>query len=168
MLRRLFPDALFIFIYREPRANIASLIESWKAEDHGTYNLNGYRWKYFLPPRWQSMNGWSIPRICAAQWTIGNQVALDDLSRIPQLQWCAVSYDALVSNPGGEVRRLMRFVGLGEDDDCKRVFSEGLPLSGSTRSAPGPHKWRQYEAQIELVIDDCVTVAERLSMLSRI
>ena len=80
-----FPDAQFIFLWREPRPNIASIIEAWKAGRWVTYRGLDERadpWSLLLPPDWRAMRDAPLPEIAAFQWESANRIALDDLERI--------------------------------------------------------------------------------------
>ena len=77
-----FPDAQFIFLWREPRANLASIIEAWKAGRWVTYRGLDERadpWSLLLPPDWRAMRDAPLPEIAAFQWESANRIALDDL-----------------------------------------------------------------------------------------
>jgi len=66
-----FPDAQFIFLWREPRANLASIIEAWKAGRWVTYRGLDERadpWSLLLPPDWRAMRDATLPEIAAFQW----------------------------------------------------------------------------------------------------
>jgi LPS sulfotransferase NodH len=55
---RVFPDALYVFLFRDVRANLSSMMEAWKARRWVTYpNLKGWRppLVLLLPPGWQKL-----------------------------------------------------------------------------------------------------------------
>ena len=57
---RIFPDALWLHLWREPRGSISSIMEAWRAGQWRTYpRLEGFElpWSMLLPPGWQSMRG---------------------------------------------------------------------------------------------------------------
>ncbi len=57
---RIFPDAQFIFLWRDPRENLASIIEAWDSGGWITYpELHGWQgpWSLLLPPMWQHLAG---------------------------------------------------------------------------------------------------------------
>ena len=72
---------------------------------------------------------------------------LDDLERLPAGSWTVANYDALVSDPKAEIRRLCAANGLGWD----LVLPQSLPLSSYTVSTPDPPKWRRFAAEIDAV-----------------
>lgn len=73
---QLFPDALFIFLWRDPRENLGSIIEAWRSGQLKTYNgLEGFDgpWSLLLPPGWPSMRGRPLEDIAAFQWHVTNR-----------------------------------------------------------------------------------------------
>ena len=81
---------------------------------------------------------------------------------MPADRWTVARYEALVSDPESEIRRLCQAVSLEWD----RTFDKALPLSRYTVSAPDPGKWRRHAAEIETVmpsIQDQVCRAELLA-----
>lgn len=155
-LTRVFPDALYVFLVREPRPNIGSMIEAWKSGRWVTYpELDGWQgppWSLLLPPGWQALDGHSIAEICAWQWATANRVIADDLATLPRERWTACEYAELVKHPEATVRRICDFAGLEVDQRLLARFDGELPLSRYTQSAPDPDKWRANEADIEPLI----------------
>jgi uncharacterized protein (TIGR03032 family) len=160
-LKAVFPHALFIYMYRDPRQSLASMIEAWNSGRFVTYpNLPGWEgppWSLLLTPEWRRLSGKELPEIVAAQWKMATQILLDDLERLPPQQVAVVTYDALVEEPQREVARLCRFAGIGWDQE----LTTPLPLSRHTVTPPDPEKWKQQEAELEAVLPDTAEVAER-------
>lgn len=71
-MRAVFPDARFVYLYREPRAVLASMIEAWQSCRFGTYpNLPGWTglpWSLLLVPGWRDLVGRPLEEIVARQW----------------------------------------------------------------------------------------------------
>ena len=73
-LHALFPDALFIYIRREAKDNISSIMDGWKPASHITQRHlpnwdNSLAWSYVLPENWQALKGKSLAEIAAFQYT---------------------------------------------------------------------------------------------------
>jgi hypothetical protein len=151
-LARVFPEARFIYLHRDPRPVLASMIEAWQSGRFRTYpNLPGWTglpWSLLLFPGWRDLVGQSLQQIVAAQWNVTTQILLDDLERLPAGSWTVANYAALVSDPNGEIRRLCAANGLGWD----LVLPQSLPLSSYTVSTPDPAKWQRYEAELDGVL----------------
>jgi hypothetical protein len=114
-----FPDAFFIYLYRDPREEISSMMDAWRSGRFVTYpNLPGWSglpWSLVLIPGWERLLGKPLVEIVARQWATTTQILLDDLKRLPPQQWCVASYDRLVSDPQTEVERVCGFVNIAWD-----------------------------------------------------
>ncbi len=164
-----FPDAQFIFLWREPRANIASIIEAWKAGRWVTYRGLDERadpWSLLLPPGWRAIRDASLPKIAAFQWESANRIALDDLALIDRARWTTATYEDLIANPRAVIERLTKFAGLGIDAALERQLGAALPPSRQTHTPPDPEKWRLHEAVIEPLLPKLAPIEARLRALS--
>jgi len=165
---RIFPDARFIFLWRDPRENIASIIEAWRSGAWKTYNnLDGFAgpWSLLLPPGWREMNGKPLEEIAAWQWQRTNGIVLDDLQALPAQRWIAVNYGDLVRAPRDTVQRLCRFLGLQLDASLEQRLRSSLPHSRYTLTAPQPDKWRAHESQITRLLPTVEPIWRRLQGL---
>ena len=168
-LLKVFPNAKFIFLHREPRANVASLVEAWKVGLQSgrfvTYrDLPGWdraAWYFLLPPGWHSMIGKSLVEIAAFQWSASNSIILDQLATLPPERWTAVSYRALVGDPSGVRARLCRFVSPGLRSDAIPIGA--LPLSLTTLTPPHPDKWKKHEQEITALLPSLDNVNRRIT-----
>ena len=154
-LLKVFPDARFVYLYRDARQNVASLVEAWKEGERSgrfvTYPcLPGWSrgaWCFLLPPGWRALNGRSLVEICAFQWSACNRVILEDLGTLPRERWTSLAYRDLVAAPQREIERLCEFSGLSVESNQQQI-PENLPLSMTTLSPPDPEKWRYYESEL--------------------
>jgi hypothetical protein len=164
-----FPDAQFIFLWREPRANLASIIEAWKAGRWVTYRGLDERadpWSLLLPPGWRAMRDASLPQIAAFQWESANRIALDDLSKLDRSLWTTVTYEDLTANPRAVIERLAKFLGIGIDAGLEQRLAAPLPPSRQTHTPADAQKWRLHEAAIEPLLADLTPILTRLRALS--
>jgi len=170
-LEQVFPGALYLFLFREPRANISSMMEAWRAGRWVTYprlpGWTGPPWSLLLPPGWQTLNGRTLQEICAFQWASANRIILDDLAKISADRWMACSYESLTADVHGTARRICDFAGLEMDDHFLRHLAAPLPLSKYTHTRPAPEKWRKNEAEILAVMDQVATVQASCERLIR-
>jgi len=81
-LYRLFPQAIFIYIHRDGRDNISSMMDGWRHDRHfgleqflgnspepvAINNGEFQEWSFFLPPGWRDYNQASLEEACAWQW----------------------------------------------------------------------------------------------------
>lgn len=152
-LRETFPGSRYIFLYRDPRENIASIIEAWRTGLRtGRFvtfrDLPGWdreAWCFLLPRGWHDMIGRPLAEIAAFQWHAANDAILDALTGLPDERYIALSYAELAGNPAAAARRLCHFAGLGVTIRTGRR----LPLSRTSLTPPRPDKWRDHEAEIE-------------------
>jgi hypothetical protein len=147
-----FPDSLYIYLYRDVRETLGSMIEAWLTGKFRTYpglpGWTGHPWSLLLVPGWQDLNGRSLPEIVAHQWRITTEHLLEDLSALPRDRLCGASYSELIVDPQTLMERLTAFSGL----DWDRQLPSRLPPSKTTVSRPGPDKWRRFEEAIEAVM----------------
>lgn len=165
-LLEVFPDAQFIFLHREPRANLSSMMQAWRAKGWITYRgLPGWPgpWSLLLPPGYERLQGKPLEDIVAFQWRVANETILDDLESVPRERWTSLRYEDLVANPRAEIEKLLGFMGLALDERLAQYLAKPLPPSRHTQTAPDPEKWRQNEKEIERVMPQLEALAKRLA-----
>ena len=145
------PDATFVYLYRDARQTMASMIEAWRSGSFRTYaRLPGWQgdpWSLLLVPGWQGLNGRPLPEIVAHQWKITTEVLLNDLAKIPAERVRAVVYDDFLTSPQTTIEALAASLDLGWD----RPLDPILPLSRYTVSRPAVDKWRAIEGVIDAI-----------------
>ncbi|HSD68162.1 MAG TPA: sulfotransferase [Woeseiaceae bacterium] len=146
LLNEIFPDALFVYLYRNPRENISSMIDAWHSGRFVTYRrLPGRNapWSLLLPPGWQQHHASSIAQIAAFQWRAANTAILQELAKVGADRWTAVSYGQQVHAPIETVRRLCRFCDVSADGIVASLSEHGLKPSRYTLTKPEPDKWQK-------------------------
>jgi hypothetical protein len=160
-LAEVFGNASFVYLYRDPRETLSSMLDAWRSGRFVTYphlpGWSGPPWSLLLPPGWQEWRGMDLAQIVARQWMATVETLIDDLQRLPPERWCVASYRGLVANPPSEIARLCRFLGLQWDHD----LSGPLPLSRYTLGAPDADKWKRNAAELESVLPLIEPVAAR-------
>ena len=151
-LARVFPEAHFIYLYRDPRETLASMMEAWQSGTFRTYpdlpGWSGPPWSLLLTPGWRESSGRPLAQIVAAQWDAASRILLGDLEALPEDRWSAVRYDALLRDPPSEIARLCAAV----DFEWDGAIGQGLPLSRYTVSKPDGQKWRRHADVIEAAL----------------
>lgn len=149
--KAIWPDAQFVYLYRDVRETLYSMMEAWRSGSFRTYpalpGWQGPPWSLLLVPDWRRLNGLSLPEIVAHQWAITTETMLNDLEQLPEDQVAAIEYGAFLDSPQGEVERLTASIGLGWD----QRLGDTLPLSKTTVSQPDRQKWRRMEQAIQSV-----------------
>ncbi len=144
-LDALFPDALYVYLYRDPRENVSSLIEGWESGRFVTYpglpDWHGLPWSFLLVPGWRDLAGRPLAAIAAEQWRRTQEILQDDLAAIHAERVHALDYREFVADPARHVREICAFAGIRMD----RPVPAALPASRHTLSPPHPEKWRRHE-----------------------
>lgn len=157
----LFPDATFVYLYRDPRETISSMLDAWRSGRFVTYpdlpDWDGPPWSLLLTPGWRDLIGRSLAEVVVDQWVRTTTQLLDDLEALGPDRWCVASYDRLVDDPTAEIRQLCDHLGLEWDVD----LASGLPDSRHTLESPHPDKWRDNAAVLEPVWEPARAVAGR-------
>lgn len=165
----LFPDARFVFLWREPEENVSSILDAWRAGGWVTYpQLPGWDgpWSMLLPPGWQALKGRPVPEVAAFQWATTNRIIMDDLEQIPAGRRHVVRYSDFVADPAAVIRGVCAFAGLEFDAALSERTGGDLPPSRHTLTPPEAGKWRKNAAEIEPLIPDLQPVVERLRAFS--
>jgi hypothetical protein len=150
-IEAIWPDSEFIYLYRDVRETLYSMMEAWRSGGFRTYPaLPGWpdgTWSLLLVPGWQQLKRMPLPEIVAHQWSITTEILLDDLERIEKNRVQAIDYRTFLESPQSEIERIAAGVGLGWDRDLGAT----LPLSKTTVSKPDRQKWRRMEQAIQAV-----------------
>jgi hypothetical protein len=159
-LAKVFPEARFIYLYRDPRQVLASMMEGWESGRFVMYrDLPDWTgpWSFLLTPGWRDLAGLPLSRIVAAQWASATTVLLDSLEKLPGERWISARYDSLLADPNAEIARLCDAMDLAWD----RRLGADLPLARHTVSKPAADKWRARAEEIEAVWPSMASVVER-------
>ncbi|HEY7638407.1 MAG TPA: sulfotransferase [Steroidobacteraceae bacterium] len=159
-LAQVFPEARFIYLYRDPRQVLSSMIEAWTSGRFRTYprlpGWTGTQWSLLLVPGWRELIGRPLHQIVAAQWQAATRLLIDDLEALPAERRVVARYDALVADPAAEIGRLCAAAGVDWDE-----AGPELRLSKYTVSPPQADKWRRHATEIEAVLPALAEQIER-------
>ena len=146
------PDSIFIYLYRDVREALASMMEAWASGAFRTYprlpGWTGYPWSLLLVPGWRELIGQPLPVVVAHQWATTTNILLDDLEHLAAERIRVVDYGTFLKQPTAVVADLAQSLDLGWDRD----LGDELPLSKTTVSQPQPDKWRRLSKEIEAVM----------------
>jgi len=160
-LARAFPDARFVYLYRDPRETVSSMLDAWRSGRFVTYpdlpGWNGSPWSLLLTPGWRDLDGRPLAEVVARQWSSTVDTLLDDLEALDPDRWCVASYDRLVAEPYDEITRLCEFLDIDWDDE----LAEPLPDSRHTLDSPHPEKWRRNADELEPQLEFMAPAAAR-------
>lgn len=150
-LAAMFPRVRFLFLRRDGRETVSSLMDGWRAAGRfETYELpvplhisgySGQKWCFVLPPGWRSLVSSSLEEVCAHQWASSIDAVLKVL---PSLRARGLvyelAYEDLIARPREVLANTLSFLGL--------PWEEGLLSGGDTLrvtntvTPPAPGKWR--------------------------
>jgi len=160
-LNAAYPDASFVYVQRDPRESLSSMIAAWESGRFVTYpdlpGWTGKPWSLLLTPEWRKLIGADLPEVVAEQWRMTSEILLSDLDRLRPDRWAVVGYHNLLADPQGEIERLCRFLDIEWDQELEHE----LPLSRYTLTPPDPEKWRQHADELERVLPRTADVAHR-------
>lgn len=150
-LLKVFPGARLLYLVRDPRENISSIIDAWRSGRFVTYprlpGWSGPPWSLLLVPGWRSLDPSDLATIAAYQWQSAHDAMLDVLEGLDAGRVVAVRYEDLRARPQPVVERVCRRLAIQPPE-----LGESLPLSRHTLTAPDPHKWQRNAADLERVL----------------
>jgi hypothetical protein len=168
MLKTVFPDAMFVFVVRDPRGAIGSIYHSWRDATRFRRNpmppgftiadYSGPDWCFGMPPGWEEFSGKRLIEVSAFQWIAHNEACLHDLPT-DESRVIKVSYEDLSSKPGEVLHRLAAWAGL--DLRPLQRYREKLPVV-NTLKRPSEDKWRRFETEIGSVTEMIEPMSRRL------
>ncbi|MCA1704922.1 MAG: sulfotransferase, partial [Actinobacteria bacterium] len=148
----LFPDARFIYIKRDGRENINSLINAWRSPRYRTYELPEPHAIPGVDPKWWKFvlyEGWRVDRrgpvevVAAKQWIHSNEHALKAFVDVDAQRWIDLRYEDLVDHPVEEVGRVLGFLDLPYEAAVKDKAAATSTTPINTVTPPEPGKWRK-------------------------
>jgi hypothetical protein len=166
----LFPDARVLYLTRDGRANVNSLLEGWK-QPHlfpgyqvpEPLHIPGYergRWAFTLIPGWRELTASPLEQICAWQWIRCNEAVLAHRETNPD-RYLTIRYEDLIADPGVVLAQVAGFLDLDFDRDLAH-FAPHLPRINVV-SAPDHEKWRRQNPEaIERVLALIEPMMQRL------
>lgn len=162
-LYALFPNAKFVFIQRDGRDNISSMMDGWReGRTDGGFGLTQFfgpapvsvaindgefkEWHFFLPPGWREYNQASLESACAFQWLTANRMALDAKRFIPPGQWIHLHYEDLFERPVEMFEEAFSKLGIPFDAAMRERCAHLRPTS-IVKGAPKKQKWKEHNPE---------------------
>ena len=160
-LRKVFPDARFLYLWREPEESLASMIEGWQSGLFVTYpelpDWPDPKWSYLLVPGWRDLAGRELREIVAAQWRITQERLLLDMADIAPESIRALNFADFLASPERSLRAICDFADVSFD----RSPPADMPFSVHTLTPPAPDKWRRHEDDLAPLLPALLPVADR-------
>jgi hypothetical protein len=155
-LLALFPDARIIYLTRDGRSNINSLMEGWR-QPHlfpgyqvpEEINIPGDkrgRWAFTLIPGWQALTSSPLEEVCALQWVRCNEAVLTHREKTGgQVPYLTISYENLIQKPDQILAQIANFIQIDFEKELSRYAKE-LPKINVV-SKPNEEKWRRQNGE---------------------
>jgi hypothetical protein len=155
-MRRVFPTARFVYLKRDPRAAIASMLDGYPRAirqpvypELATVRPDIADFMYPLPPGWAERMPAGRAAAHAWAWCEHAEAVMAARRGDDAARWHELRYEELVADPEGCLRRVAAFAELAWDGGVDRHLA-ALPLSRTTQLAPSADKWRErHGATIE-------------------
>lgn len=170
-LARLFPDATFVFLKRDGRSTVNSLIEGWRVRHGVSYRVperlhldgySGHMWSYILPEGWREWTETTVADVAAFQYASSYDTALVDLKARDARSVVEITYEDLVARPVEEVARLLEALELGPSTAVMEVAGNLSAYPVVANSPPRPEKWRDRADEIARIMPRIAPTMERL------
>jgi Sulfotransferase family len=147
-LDALFPDARYVFVQRDGRAVVSSLVVAWRersvTRDRPAYvlpvpftipGIPERQWHFILPPGWRELDGHPLEEVCAHQYVTSVEAMLEFRSGLDPARATELRYEELLASPAEALQRLHASLGLPyEDADADRARR-------TVRAPEGRPKW---------------------------
>lgn len=149
-LNTVFADAKFVYLVRDPRENISSIMQAWRSKRFVTYpNLPGWKgnWSLLLPDGWQNFVDQPLQAVARFQWQQANERIMQALEQVSEDRKLLISYQQFVQDPLAITTKILQFAQL--DTHCAPdMLRGGLALSRYTLSPPQKNKWHANAKQL--------------------
>ncbi|MEM8805216.1 MAG: sulfotransferase [Cyanobacteria bacterium P01_G01_bin.38] len=151
VLNALHPDATYLFLVRDPRANISSMLEGWNhCELMGKPQLTPLlsnitprtidHWSYPAPPQWQAIISKPLEYICAWSWCQHVEHILDFFDKT-RSNCFFVRYEDLFEDTVATIADIARTLNIRLNQSVLDYLNSPS-LSRTTISKPGHDKWK--------------------------
>lgn len=151
-IETVFPDARYVFLQRNGRDNINSLINAWRTPRYRTYALpephsipgvDPNWWKFTLYPGWREDTKGPLEVVCAKQWKLSYDYALAALNEVPAERQVTVRYEMLADHPEDEVGRILGFLELSYESSIRERAEAARSKPVNVVTPPERGKWRR-------------------------
>lgn len=162
-LHKLFPQATFVFIQRDGRDNISSMMDGWRiGRSDGRFELSQFfgpfpdpvainggefkEWSFFLAPGWRQYNHASLEEVCAFQWLSANRMALEAKKNIPATQWIHMRYEDIFEHPVEMFRAVFTKLGI-PFTPAMQIRCKNLQPTSVVSGTPKQQKWKEHNPE---------------------
>lgn len=157
-INKLFDNCKFIFLKRDGKTNINSLIEGWRhpkikylRPEFGDLDLNitgysGQYWNFVFPPNWRNYTDKPLEEVCAFQWLSSNKAVLEGLKTVDANKVFTISYEELTRDTYETIKKICEFIHIPFSKNLKEISMDPPAVNFVTK----PHK-EKWKNNIELI-----------------
>jgi len=171
-IEKTFSNAVYVFLVRDPRSNISSMIDGWPylkrfGKPQLTHIIQRFNptidhWTYPAPPGWQDIISRPLPEICAWSWQQHIEYPLNFFQKQDNSKVIWVRYEELVADPFSTIYALANQLDLAPSKQVKQYLKKP-PLSHTTVSKPARNKWKgQYYGEIISILPTIEDTASKI------
>lgn len=153
MMNELFPDAIFVWLIREPLGNIRSIFNGWHASEKvGMFNFSRYSsagypvmselgltdtnekmWRFLLPPHWEDLKFKTTLDAAILQYYSALYYANEDFKHINNDRIIKIDYTSFVKEPQQDIQHILEKAELRNSDNVDK-FVRNLPRVNESKS----------------------------------
>jgi hypothetical protein len=122
-IKSIFPDAYFIYIIRDGRNAVSSMMEAWRLYQKYTVPVSEIRidlengeytnqWWGPLPKNWKNYTHAKLSEVCAFQWIEGNRKARESLKSVLSSRKMVIRFEDFTQHPEQVISRLCIFLNI--------------------------------------------------------
>lgn len=130
-IHAIFPNARFIHIYRNG-LEVARSIEKECEKGHW-FGAGDYKWNKLTEYELDKRGNSNLSSLCETffdkgllEWRLSTEAAVDFLSQLPKEKYFELKYDSLIDHPEEMISVVLKFIGLGDDDQVSQFVSGNL------------------------------------------
>ena len=170
-INKLFDNCKFVFLKRDGRSNINSLIEGWQL--NGKYirmknpaiqlNIKGYDgkgWNFVMPPNWEEYVNKPLEEVCAFQWIRSNKAAIEGLKEIEAKRKLSISYEELTEDTYSTIKKICDFAHIPFSQNIRKLAYQPPQVNYVTK--PKKEKWKKNIDLIENVYPQIESMMKEL------
>ncbi len=141
-LADLYPDAKFIYLKREPEANLNSLMKAWNAPRRfqfkfreylnaimgGEPEIKGYSgkvWKFAMPKGFKKLwQGFSLEEICEFQYSETHKAINNSLRDIHGNRFIEINFEDFLADPDNKIKYLCDFLDINYSKQMQKLVQK--------------------------------------------
>ena len=135
-IHHIFPDALFIHIFRNG-LEVASSIEK-ESKKGNWFGSNSYKWNQLVDYARRNDETSGLPALCTTyrdmgllEWRLSTEAVVAFLRRLPDTTFAEINYDEFVASPVEAVLQLQDFIGVDRDPEVAAFASNTVTRKSS-------------------------------------